>query len=166
MHKKTNFPLISFYLKLFINNFFRMATLIYIYIMKWVKQEYTSAFYWQNIMFHAKAFISCTQFKYKLDLRFFGIVTLRIFEETLILFLIQKKVEMFAVSQSRQEVFSSMRTFVHQLCLLVEGGLLVGVENHYLFQQAKVALFVYWSVGWSFTNFWPGYFKLLILLFF
>ena len=30
MHKKTNFPLISFYLKLFINNFFRMATLIYI----------------------------------------------------------------------------------------------------------------------------------------
>ena len=31
MHKKTNFPLISFYLKLFINNFFKMATLIYIY---------------------------------------------------------------------------------------------------------------------------------------
>ena len=30
MHKKTNFPLISFYLKLFINNFFRMATLMYI----------------------------------------------------------------------------------------------------------------------------------------
>ena len=78
---------------------------------------------------------------------------MRIFEETLILFLIQKKVGMFAVSQSRQEVFSSMRTLVHQLCLLVEGGLLVGVENHYLFQQAKVALFVYWSVGWSFTNF-------------
>ena len=29
MHMKTDFPLLSFYLKLFINNFFRMATLIY-----------------------------------------------------------------------------------------------------------------------------------------
>ena len=46
-----------------------------------------------------------------------------------------------------------MRTFVHQLCLLVEGGLLVGVEDHNLFQQAKVALFAYWSVSWSFTYF-------------
>ena len=91
--------------------------------------------------------------EYKLYLRFFVIVTLRIFEETLLLFLINKKGEMFAVSQSRQEVFSSMRTLVHQLCLLVEGGLLVGVEDHYLFQQAKVALFAYWSVGWSSTNF-------------
>ena len=31
MHMKTDFPLLSFYLKLFINNFFRMATLMYIY---------------------------------------------------------------------------------------------------------------------------------------
>ena len=29
MHMKTHVPLISFYLKLFINNFFKMATLMY-----------------------------------------------------------------------------------------------------------------------------------------
>ena len=39
MHKKTNFPLISFYLKLFINNFFRMATLVHTEAVIYMSEE-------------------------------------------------------------------------------------------------------------------------------